>query len=38
MKIILLSIGLIFIGLVLFTLMRTLDSSWSGKLKDLFKF
>ena len=37
MKIIFLVIGLIFVGLVLFTLMRTLDSSWSGKIKDLFK-
>jgi hypothetical protein len=36
--IIFLAIGLIFVGLVLFTLMRTLDQSWSGKIKDLFKF
>lgn len=37
-KIIGLFILLTFIGLVLFTLLRCLDSSWGGKLKDLFKF
>jgi len=38
LKIIGLFILLTFICLVFFTLLRCLDSSWSGKLKDLFKF
>jgi len=34
----LLIILLSFIGILIFELLRCIDSSWSGKLKDLFKF
>jgi len=40
-KVIIISIfilGGIIIGLLLFTLMRCIDVTWTGKLKDLFKF
>lgn len=37
-KISLLILGGIIMGVLLFTLMRCIDITWSGKLKDLFKF
>jgi hypothetical protein len=37
-KISLLILGGIIMFFLLFTLMRCIDITWSGKLKDLFKF
>ena len=37
-KISLLILGGIIMWFLLFTLIRCIDTTWSGKLKDLFKF
>jgi hypothetical protein len=37
-KISLLILGGIILWFILFTLMRCIDTSWTGNLKDLFKF